>query len=152
MLLLAFLRISPLTSRPDMLTSKRNSRFSQDAGRPGCQHIMCPFAAKQKVSSLQSHSLLKHLFSIRTAKTTRALSLVHSPQTATPLGKALGARNYDAMATQAAMFAGFAFEQITEPVPAATPFLLEAGRTGVTGEAGEVFKRRSEKGRPNVLG
>eukprot|EP00434_Breviolum_minutum_P014492 symbB.v1.2.012778.t1/scaffold859.1/size157342/3 len=34
-------------------------------------------------------------------------------------------RNYDAMATQAAMFAGFAFEQITEPVPASTPFLLE---------------------------
>eukprot|EP00913_Durusdinium_trenchii_P023658 g22225.t3 len=36
-----------------------------------------------------------------------------------------GSWNYDAMATQAAMFAGFAFEQITEPVPAATPFLLE---------------------------
>lgn len=34
-------------------------------------------------------------------------------------------RNYDAMARQAAMFAGFAFEQITEPVPASTPFLLE---------------------------
>jgi len=30
------------------------------------------------------------------------------------------------MARQAAMFAGFAFEQITEPVPASTPFLLEA--------------------------
>lgn len=38
------------------------------------------------------------------------------------------ARNYDAMATQAAMFAGFAFEQITEPVPASTPFLLEASK------------------------
>ncbi|CAJ1405571.1 unnamed protein product [Effrenium voratum] len=34
-------------------------------------------------------------------------------------------RNYDTMAMQAAMFAGFAFEQITEPVPQDTPFLLE---------------------------
>ena len=33
------------------------------------------------------------------------------------------------MAMQAAMFAGFAFEQITEPVPQDTPFLLEVGGT-----------------------
>eukprot|EP00931_Biecheleriopsis_adriatica_P070610 TRINITY_DN44386_c0_g1_i1.p1 TRINITY_DN44386_c0_g1~~TRINITY_DN44386_c0_g1_i1.p1 ORF type:complete len:220 (+),score=39.69 TRINITY_DN44386_c0_g1_i1:81-740(+) len=34
-------------------------------------------------------------------------------------------RNYDTMALQAAMFAGFAFEQITEPVPQNTDLLLE---------------------------
>jgi len=33
--------------------------------------------------------------------------------------------NYDTMAVQAAMFAGFAFEQITEPVPEGTALLLE---------------------------
>ncbi|CAE8654624.1 unnamed protein product, partial [Polarella glacialis] len=34
-------------------------------------------------------------------------------------------RNYDTMAMQAAMFAGFAFEQITEPVPEGTNKMLE---------------------------
>lgn len=33
--------------------------------------------------------------------------------------------NYDTMAVQAAMFAGFAFEQITEPVPEGTDVTLE---------------------------
>jgi len=33
--------------------------------------------------------------------------------------------NYDTMAVQAAMFAGFAFEQITEPVPEGTDLFLE---------------------------
>merc|ERR1719248_98539 len=33
--------------------------------------------------------------------------------------------NYDTMAMQAAMFAGFAFEQITEPVPEGTDVMLE---------------------------
>lgn len=35
------------------------------------------------------------------------------------------AMNYDTMAMQAALFAGFAFEQITEPVPEGTPPWLE---------------------------
>jgi len=34
--------------------------------------------------------------------------------------------NYDTMAVQAAMFAGFAFEQITEPVPKGTDVWMEA--------------------------
>merc|ERR1719258_881888 len=33
--------------------------------------------------------------------------------------------NYDTMAIQAAMFAGFAFEQITEPVPEGTAIWME---------------------------
>eukprot|EP00427_Karlodinium_veneficum_P054568 CAMPEP_0169401330 /NCGR_PEP_ID=MMETSP1017-20121227/54459_1 /TAXON_ID=342587 /ORGANISM="Karlodinium micrum, Strain CCMP2283" /LENGTH=61 /DNA_ID=CAMNT_0009507059 /DNA_START=1 /DNA_END=182 /DNA_ORIENTATION=+ len=34
-------------------------------------------------------------------------------------------RNYDTMAVQAALFAGFAFEQITEPVPEGTSIWME---------------------------
>mmetsp|Transcript_24264 Transcript_24264/g.45872 ORF Transcript_24264/g.45872 Transcript_24264/m.45872 type:complete len:215 (+) Transcript_24264:123-767(+) len=41
-------------------------------------------------------------------------------------------RNYDTMAAQAAMFAGFAFEQITEPIPAETPFALEMAYISLT--------------------
>eukprot|EP00439_Symbiodinium_sp_Y106_P028994 s2296_g3.t1 len=46
-------------------------------------------------------------------------------------------RNYDTMAAQAAMFAGFAFEQITEtiwrePIPAQTPFILEMAYISLT--------------------
>jgi hypothetical protein len=41
--------------------------------------------------------------------------------------------NYDTMAMQAAMFAGFAFEQITEPVPDGTDFKLEVIYITLTG-------------------
>lgn len=40
--------------------------------------------------------------------------------------------NYDTMAMQAAMFAGFAFEQITEPVPEGTWIWLEVGYVCLT--------------------
>jgi hypothetical protein len=40
--------------------------------------------------------------------------------------------NYDTMAVQAAMFAGFAFEQITEPVPEGTAVWLEVSYVVLT--------------------
>merc|ERR1740121_2732239 len=40
--------------------------------------------------------------------------------------------NYDTMATQAAMFAGFAFEQITEPVPEGTDLWMEITYVALT--------------------
>ena len=53
------------------------------------------------------------------------LKLANFPITEKIVLKKRYVTNYDTMAVQAAMFAGFAFDQITEPVPEGTDISVE---------------------------